>query len=202
MGRGLSECRRSSKIRPTFTCSLFHGPRIVHCVSLTDGQIAIALAPSGLRFIERELDKVRPPLQPGKTPASSRPADGRFDATPGEVVDIDDPDFVAKLNAGWLRMATEFGLLGGRREFLVNVDYSESEDAEDPARAWVRVRLTDNWDIAGSGVERLGGQVIFGSSARYVPGFWALSLDQRVLLETTVWGNGTVSTIAIRPDFA
>jgi len=27
-----------------------------------------------------------------------------------------------------------------------------------------------------------------------------LSLDQQTLLNTTVWGNGTVSTIVIRPD--
>jgi hypothetical protein len=27
-----------------------------------------------------------------------------------------------------------------------------------------------------------------------------LSLDHRAMLSTTVWGNGTVSTIVIRPD--
>jgi hypothetical protein len=101
-------------------------------VSLSDVQMAVALAPSGLQFIGREPGKVGPPLQPGKTPASSRAADGRLDATPDEVVDSDDPDFVAKLNAGWLRMATEFGLLSDRREFLVNVDCSEPGDAGDP----------------------------------------------------------------------
>jgi hypothetical protein len=33
--------------------------------------------------------------------------------------------------------------------------------------------------------------------ARYVPGFFVLSLGQRVHMNTTIWGNGTVSTIAI-----
>ena len=37
---------------------------------------------------------------------------------------------------------------------------------------------------------------------RFVPEFTALSLDGRTLLTTTVWGNGTVSTIVIRPDRA
>ncbi|RAJ77001.1 hypothetical protein K377_06170 [Streptomyces sp. PsTaAH-137] len=34
---------------------------------------------------------------------------------------------------------------------------------------------------------------------RFVPEFTVVSLDSRVLLNTTDWGNGTVSTIAIRP---
>ena len=197
---GSASCGEQAAGGTPSAASPAHGPRIVCCVPLTDAQVAVALAPAGLQFIEREPGKVRPPLQPGKTPASSRAADGRFDAAPGEVVDIDDPDFVAKLNGGWLRMATEFGLLSDRCEFLVNVDYSESVDTGDPERAWVRVQLTGEWDIAGSGVERLGGHVVLGSTVRYVPAFWALSLDQRVLLETTLWGNGTVSTIAIRPS--
>jgi hypothetical protein len=95
-------------------------------------------------------------------------------------------------------MATEFGLLNDQREFLQSVNYSE--DADEPERIWVRVRLLSEWDIAGSGVEQLGSHLGWGRTTRYVPGFPALSLDQRVLLETTVWGNGTVSTIAIRPD--
>ena len=32
-----------------------------------------------------------------------------------------------------------------------------------------------------------------------VPEFTMVSLDGRVLLNTTVWGNGTVSTIVISP---
>ncbi|MFD8566657.1 hypothetical protein [Streptomyces sp. NPDC059639] len=36
-------------------------------------------------------------------------------------------------------------------------------------------------------------------SKRFVPEFTVVSLDGQVLMNTTVWGNGTVSTIAIRP---
>jgi hypothetical protein len=35
---------------------------------------------------------------------------------------------------------------------------------------------------------------------RFVPEFSMLSPDHRAMLNTTVWGNGTVSTIVIRPD--
>lgn len=34
---------------------------------------------------------------------------------------------------------------------------------------------------------------------RFIPEFTVVSLDGCVLMNTTVWGNGTVSTIAIRP---
>jgi hypothetical protein len=163
-------------------------------VSLTDAEIAAALAPAGLLFIERVQEEVRLPLKPDKSAASSLPEDGRFDAMPDEVADVDDPDLAAKLNAGWLRMATEYGLLNDQREFLLSVDYRpESADGE---RAWVRVRLLDEWDFAGSEVEQLGGRF----AGRYVPEFFVLSLDQRVHMNTTIWGNGTVSTIAIRPE--
>jgi len=166
-------------------------------VPLTDHDIAAALAPAGLVFIERVQGEVRLPLKPNRSAASSRPEDGRFDARPDEVVDVDDPGLVTKLNAGWLRMATEFGLFDERREFLINVDYSK--DAAEPERAWVRVRLQGDWDIAGSEVEQLRGHFAAMFTTRFVPEFWVLSLDQRMLMNTTIWGNGTVSTIVIRP---
>jgi len=96
-------------------------------------------------------------------------------------------------------MATEYGLFDEDREFLIAVDYRDP-DAIDPENAWVRVRLADEWNLAGSNTPAL--QSWFGAvfTDRFVPEFTALSLDGRVLLSTTVWGNGTVSTIAIRPD--
>jgi len=35
---------------------------------------------------------------------------------------------------------------------------------------------------------------------RFVPEFTMLSPDQKTMLNTTVWGDATVSTIVIRPD--
>ncbi|MGI5204647.1 hypothetical protein ACQEU6_24065 [Spirillospora sp. CA-108201] len=167
-------------------------------VPLTDVEIAAALAPAGLVFIERERGEVHLPLKPQRSAASSRPEDGRFDSETEEVVDVDDPDLVAKVNAGWLRMAVEFGLFDERREFLISVNYSE--EPGEPDQAWVRVFLSEKWDIAGSEVEQLRGYFASMFTTRFVPEFTVLSLDQRVLMNTTIWGNGTVSTIVIRPE--
>lgn len=35
---------------------------------------------------------------------------------------------------------------------------------------------------------------------RFVPEFVMTSLDGRMVLETTMWGDGTVSTLVVRPD--
>jgi len=72
----------------------------------------------------------------------------QFDSRPDEVVDLDDPQMPAKVNAGWWRMVTEYQVLDERREVLLSVDYSDPDEIE---YAWVRVRLADHWDLAGSG---------------------------------------------------
>src|SRR5258708_1161241 len=112
-------------------------------VPLADTDLAGALAPAGLRFIEREGAEVRLPLRPGRSAASSRREDGRIDCRPDEVVDVADPDMTAKVNAGWLRLAEEYGLFDRRREFLIGVDCSTTHE---PEMAWVRVQLLDEWD--------------------------------------------------------
>jgi len=99
-------------------------------------------------------------------------------------------------------MATEFGLFNENREFLISVNYAENVDeiSYEPERAWVRVRLMDGWDIAGSEVEQLRGHFAAMFTTRFVPEFWVPSLDRRMLMNTTIWGDGTVSTIVMRPD--
>jgi hypothetical protein len=123
-------------------------------VSLTDADVASALAAAGLQLVERVQGEVRGPVPPGKSAATCWHEDGRFDSSPDEIVSVDDPDFVARVNAGWWRMASEYGLLDEQREFLLAVDYREPE-AIDPEIEWVRVRLLDEWDLAGSGVAAL-----------------------------------------------
>jgi hypothetical protein len=130
---------------------------------------------------------------PWKDPSTARPKDGRIDARPDEVIDLDDPDMAAKINAGWLRLASEHGLLNADREFLIDVDYCEPESEP----AWVRVRLDDEWDIADSGVEQLRGHFAAMFTTRFVPEFRAASVDLRVAMLTTIWGNGTVSSIVL-----
>lgn len=104
-----------------------------------------------------------------------------------------------KVNAGWWRMATEYALFDHRREFLVRVNYWDADGFE-PEYAWVRVRLCDQWDLAGSASIALGSNFAGLFTERFVPEFSMLSLDHRAMLDTTVWGDGTVSTIVIRPD--
>jgi hypothetical protein len=155
-------------------------------VSLTDTDIAAELAPAGLRFIERDQAAVRLPVQAANLAPSCLGSDGRIDAPPHEVVHVDDPDMARKVNAGWIRLAAESGLFTEDRQFLFEVDYSDNVD--DPELAWVRVQLLDQWDIAGSGVAALG---------TYAPEFTALSIDGRVLMRTTLWGDGTVSSLVV-----
>lgn len=152
----------------------------------SDADIAAELAPAGLRFVERDRARVRLPSQAANLAPSCRDEDGRIDALPHEVVELDDPDMAEKVNAGWFRLAVESGLLTEHREFLIEVDYSDTPD--EPELAWVRVRLLDEWDVAGSGVSALG---------TYGPEFTALSVDEKVLMRTTRWGDGTVSTLVV-----
>jgi hypothetical protein len=170
-------------------------------VALTDAAVAADLAPAGLEFLQRVSEEVSLPLPPPPyhSPASCGPEHGRFDSRPDEVIDLHDPEMQSKVNAGWWRMATEYGILDNRREFLLSVNYSGPDDVE-PEYAWAKVRLSDQWDLAGSGSTTL--QSGFGGlfTDRFVPEFSMLSLDHRAMLNTTVWGNGTVSTIVIRPD--
>jgi hypothetical protein len=104
-----------------------------------------------------------------------------------------------KVNAGWWRMAQEFDLFDKQREFLLGVDYRDP-DAVDGEYCWVRVRLGERWDLAGSGSAALRSYLGAHFTSRFVPEFTMLSLDQQMILNTTVWGDATVSTIVIRPE--
>jgi hypothetical protein len=167
-------------------------------VSQTDAVIAADLALAGLEFIERITTEVHRPLPLHHSPASCRREHGRFDSEPDEIAHLDDPGMPVKINAGWWRMAQEFALLDKQREFLLGVDYSDP-DAVDGEYCWVRVRLGERWDLAGSGSAALGSFGAFATE-RFVPEFTMLSLDQRMILSTTIWGNATVSTVVVRPD--
>ncbi|MFD1537422.1 hypothetical protein [Nonomuraea guangzhouensis] len=105
-----------------------------------------------------------------------------------------------KVNASWFRMATEYGLINDDREFLLSACYAryyETDDGDDDL-AWVQVRLLDGWDFVASEVDMLRSGMAGLFTTRFVPEFTVASLDGRTMMNTTVWGNGTVSTIAIR----
>lgn len=168
-------------------------------MSQTDAAVAADLTLAGLEFIERITSEVHPPLPPSLGTASCRSEHGRFDSEPHEIAHVDDPDMPAKINASWWRMANEFGLLDDRREFLLSVDYGDP-DTIDAEHAWVRVRLAEQWDLAAGGSTALRSHFGAVFTKSFVPEFTMMSLDQKMILNTTVWGNATVSTIVIRPD--
>jgi hypothetical protein len=171
-------------------------------VTLTDADVAALLAPAGLHFIKRmsQEDVRLPQLPPGHSAASAGPEHGRFDSHPDEIADVHDADMPDKVNAGWFRMATEHGLFNDDRELLLSVCYArywETGTGDDDI-AWVQVRLLDKWDFVASEVDLLRSYMAELSTTRFVPEFTMASLDGRMMMDTTVWGNDTVSTIVIR----
>ncbi|MGN9787029.1 hypothetical protein ACTMTF_36790 [Nonomuraea sp. ZG12] len=175
-------------------------------MTLTDADVTTLLAPAGLLFVKRmNQESVRlPPLPPGHSAASAGPEHGRFDSRPDEIADVDDADMPDKVNAGWFRMAAEYGLFNEDREFLLSVCYArywETGTGDDDI-AWIHVRLLEEWDFVASQVDLLRSSMAGLLTERFVPEFMMASLDGRMKLNTTVWGNGTVSTIVIRPHDA
>lgn len=171
-------------------------------MTLTDTEIAALIARAGLRFVQLRRDEVLLPLPEGSSPASARPEHGRFDSHPDEIADVDAPDMPDKVNASWYRMATQYGLFDQDREFLLGVDcntHPTDGELEEDGWAWVQVRLLDDWDLVASEVTLLRSRFATLFTTRFVPEFTVVSLDGHMMMNTTVWGNGTVSTIAIRP---
>ncbi|MFE9636374.1 hypothetical protein [Streptomyces sp. NPDC006463] len=129
------------------------------------------------------------------------PEHGRFDSYPDEVADVAASGMADKVNSSWYRMATEYGLMDSNREFLLAATLEaiggDPEDA--PYLLWFRIQLTDGWDLVRSEVSLLRSGFARVFTDRFVPEFTVASLDGRMMMNTTVWGNGTVSTIVIRP---
>ncbi|MEU9323101.1 PE-PGRS family protein [Streptomyces canus] len=119
------------------------------------------LGRAGLEVVgERRVEEVPPP------PVVWRHVIGSETEPTVEVAD-DRPDPVAELNAQWHRLASDAGILGGDGVFLI--DFSGNTD-----RSWVRVRLTDGWDLAGVLGPRPG-----------QPEFLTLSLDGDTMVGAT-----------------
>ncbi|MGW1764663.1 hypothetical protein ACWCQL_11400 [Streptomyces sp. NPDC002073] len=115
------------------------------------------------------------PVKAAWLAVSCRREDGRRDL----LVERSDAELLAKANAAWFQLASESGLLGAAREFLVGIDFGVP--GETAVLRWVRVQLEDDWDVMGAGVE--SGLLGFGEC----PEFVMMSLDETVIMRATTW---------------
>jgi hypothetical protein len=69
-----------------------------------------------------------------------------------------------------------------------------------PARYHRQMSLTDSAIASDLAPATLRSYFAGLFTERFVPEFTMLSNDGRVLVDTTVWGDGTISTIVICPD--
>ncbi|MCX5175543.1 hypothetical protein [Streptomyces virginiae] len=134
---------------------------------------------------------------------SCGPGTGRRDA----YLDYDAPRLVERANQGWYELASDFGLFGADREFLLALPahcYGAQAASRHRRHVWRRVRLLDDWDVMGAACAiDLGPsahgypEYILGAGAGH-PGFGMLSLDSSVAVVGTTWQTG-ITSLAV-PD--
>ncbi|MEU0477741.1 hypothetical protein ABZ260_00950 [Streptosporangium sp. NPDC006013] len=152
--------------------------------------VARLMSSFGMRFLGLRRGTGIPARIAGMV-TSCGPDDGRHDRT----VELHDSDRVAKFNADWYEMATEFGLFSTDGRFLVSLSPAvdpvfdqareEADDWQDPAWwecVWGLVELLSDWDIAGAGAASR----VLGSGYGY-PGFAMSALDGSVFVVGTQW---------------
>ncbi|MFE3787084.1 hypothetical protein [Streptomyces goshikiensis] len=145
----------------------------------------------GLRFLGLRCSTGIPPYLAGMV-TSRHPDEGRRDRTVG----LDDPDRVAKANADWYELATEFGLFSEERRFLLSLPVPvASEGADEPPEAvWGLVELLDAWDIMGK-----GGEVGITGWAYGCPAFVMSAVDGSVFVQGTMWQDSMGTAILPAP---
>ncbi|MEU8463956.1 hypothetical protein [Streptomyces sp. NPDC029003] len=105
--------------------------------------------------------------------ASCGPEDGRVD----EVIQYENADSLRDVNRAWMRLASRFELFGKEREFLLCV---RADDESDPI--WARVRLGENWNIAGRSPS-----TIPGPARPWTSGLLTMSLSGSVVIIGTTY---------------
>ncbi|WP_239135194.1 PE-PGRS family protein [Streptomyces sp. SID12488] len=128
-------------------------------------QFVELLQHAGLETVgDWHIEEVLPPRAAWRPVVSGR-------AKPFVAVPADQPDLVAELNAQWHRLAGSIGILGEDGVFLIDVAGNWSGCAP---RRWARVKLSDEWDLAGVLGKRPG-----------QPEFLSLSTDGNTLIGVT-----------------
>ncbi|MER8071992.1 hypothetical protein ABTZ59_27195 [Streptomyces sp. NPDC094034] len=117
------------------------------------------------------------------------------------IIDHAEQDLHSKINEEWERTARECGLFSmagdGWPEFLVGVDVSVDmpDESEFKAYRWVRVSLSDGWDVAGAGCE----SGLLGSG-RDNPTFVMMSVTGDVVMVAGYWQIGIGFSVASHPE--
>ncbi|WP_329109857.1 hypothetical protein OG792_13550 [Micromonospora sp. NBC_01699] len=158
---------------------------VAACMSSRD-KLSALLAGAGLKLLDVPGSGDELPVTAASLVTSCGPEHGRRD----EVVELGDPHLVEKANAGWFRLASEYGLFSQSREFLLGVDFAGQDAA--PILRWVRVQLQDDWDIMGAGAA----SGILGAGSGW-PGFVMMSLDGEVIVGGTTWQR-SIGSLAVR----
>ena len=148
-------------------------------------ELSQQLASGGLELLEM-VDPNAPLIPPTlATVAIDYPSES--ESRPYSAVEIGAADLVARANAGWFRLASEHGLFGADREFLVAVKQSDQW-------WWARVRLAESWDVMGRGAAG-----VLGNGEGY-PGFVMMSLDSAVVIRGDVWQTEIGTVLARSPS--
>ncbi|AJT65036.3 hypothetical protein T261_3366 [Streptomyces lydicus] len=125
------------------------------------------------------------------------PEDGRRDF----VIGHEEPNLHSSINEEWESVARECGLFSvtpdGRREFLIGIDVSVdmSDESEFMSYRWVRVSLSDGWDIAGAGCE--SGLLGAGSNN---PTFAMMSVSGDIVMIAGYWQIGIGFAVVSHPE--
>ncbi|HEX5114836.1 MAG TPA: hypothetical protein VFW65_06535 [Pseudonocardiaceae bacterium] len=146
------------------------------------------LAAAGVTVLPGDVPPAPPPLVMVSVLVSCRSEDGRTDAWVDGWVHEENPDLVERANAGWFGLATEHGLFGTDREFLLGVP----DDDGGRVLGWRRVRLRGEWDLVGAGAELLG-------SGAGRPEMTMSSLDGTVVMRISTYQSGVSSIVIAQP---
>ncbi|MBS2547743.1 hypothetical protein KGQ19_12785 [Catenulispora sp. NL8] len=148
-------------------------------------ELAEQLAAGGLELVELVDPLV--PLIPPRLANAATSFPPTAEPVPHSAVELEAPDLVAQANSGWYQLASEGGLFGTDREFLVAVEQTGEW-------WWAHVRLAQSWDVMGRGAASILGR------GQGHPGFVMLSLDGSVIVVGNVSQSSVGSTLARDPS--
>ncbi|MGW5851046.1 hypothetical protein ACWFQ8_24390 [Streptomyces sp. NPDC055254] len=94
-----------------------------------------------------------------------------------EIIQYGSPDPLRDVNNAWIRLASQFGLFGKEREFLLGVRADEESDS-----VWARVRLGEEWNVAGHSPS-----TITGPCRPWTGGLLTMSLSGSVVIIGTTY---------------